>query len=332
MPYDLYLEEDTDIDTLVNNVTNFYHWCASRVLTLDRQYAKEIMNCIGAAQANTDKERAMISIAYHCVSLIDVYWVKKENEDIKYKEINLYDNNLNKAVVDLSLRGKMLTVTNKELAQDLSTGGVFPKAWIRTQEGFKLLKDGGREIVRKELLASAVAQCFDFPQVVYRAADYKGEPVTESDIITSKEYSLVTKMAFDVYACNHDIDSLLFIKELDPIGYYGMNIIDYLVGNTDRHQENWGLLIENSSNKSISLYPIMDFNRSFQAYDTLDGAMCLPEFPAIKSQRETAIEAVKKVGLRQIKDTLDIEKSMNKEESNMFRKRLQLLQNIHDVI
>ena len=24
MPYDLYLEEETDLDTLVNNVTNFY--------------------------------------------------------------------------------------------------------------------------------------------------------------------------------------------------------------------------------------------------------------------------------------------------------------------
>ena len=34
MPYDLYLdvEDDNDIDVLVNNVNNFNHWCASRVL------------------------------------------------------------------------------------------------------------------------------------------------------------------------------------------------------------------------------------------------------------------------------------------------------------
>ena len=27
MPYNLYLEEEEDIDTLVNNITNFYYWC-----------------------------------------------------------------------------------------------------------------------------------------------------------------------------------------------------------------------------------------------------------------------------------------------------------------
>ena len=42
--------------------------------------AKEILNAIGAVQATTDKERAMISIAYHGVSLTDVYWIKADGE------------------------------------------------------------------------------------------------------------------------------------------------------------------------------------------------------------------------------------------------------------
>ena len=55
MPYDLYLEEEgseVDIDTRINNLDNFYHWCASRVLSLDRKYAKEILNSIGAVQGS----------------------------------------------------------------------------------------------------------------------------------------------------------------------------------------------------------------------------------------------------------------------------------------
>ena len=43
MPYNLWLETETDIDSRVNNLNNFYYWCASRVLTLDRKYAKEIL-------------------------------------------------------------------------------------------------------------------------------------------------------------------------------------------------------------------------------------------------------------------------------------------------
>ena len=57
----------------------------------DRQYEKEILNSIGVAQAVTDRDRAEISLSYHCVSLTDVYWVKMQNEDISYKDINLYD-------------------------------------------------------------------------------------------------------------------------------------------------------------------------------------------------------------------------------------------------
>ena len=74
MPYDLYLEDDSlDIDTMINNILNFNHWCASRMLSLDRKYAKEILNSIGVTQAVTDKDRADIALSYHCVSLTDVY-------------------------------------------------------------------------------------------------------------------------------------------------------------------------------------------------------------------------------------------------------------------
>ena len=104
----------------------------------------------------TDRERAHISLSYHCVSLTDVFWVRKQGEGITFKEINLYDNTLNKAVVEISLRGRQMTVTNRELAQDLSTKGCFPKAWIRDKNGFRLLKDGDEEAVERELLASQI--------------------------------------------------------------------------------------------------------------------------------------------------------------------------------
>lgn len=324
MPYDLYLEEEDedDIDILVNNVINFNHWCASRVLSLNRKYAKELLNSIGASQATTDLERAKISLSYHCVSLTDVYWIRQCGEEISFAELNLYDHPLNDAIVELSLKGRQMTVTNHELAPDLSTKGCFPKAWIRGEEGFKLLKDGDKENVKREILASEICQCFDIRQVTYREHIYDGEIVSESDIITSKEYSMVSRMAFDVYACNHDLDTLNVCKEIDPITYYGMNILDYLTGNTDRHPENWGFLIDNRNNQYISLYPLMDFNQCFLSYDSIDGANCQTVLPEHLTQREAAIEAVKHIGLRQIRE-MDMSKFGNmKKEAEMFRLRL----------
>ena len=358
MPYDLYLEPDEtdDIDVRMNNLANFYHWCASRMLTLDRQYAKAIFNSIGVSQATTDQDRARVTLSYHCVSLTDVYWVREHGENITFAEVNLYDHSLNDAVVAISLKGRQMTVTNQELAQDISTGGCFPKAWIREQTDensfginsfdingfdiaasqtrklqsvdnsrFYLLKDGGETVVRRELLASKICRCFAIPQVLYEPYIFENQTVTKSAIFTSKDYSIVTKMAFDIYAANYDLDTLQVCHSLDPVGYYGMNILDYLVGNTDRHVENWGFLIDNRTNKYVSLHPLMDFNQSFLSYDTLDGANCLTVLPERMTQREAAIDAVRHIGLRQIGEVDMAWFGNMEEEEQMFRMRLEEL-------
>ena len=327
IPYDLYLEEDRDFDTLINNINNFNYWCASRVLSLDRKYAKEILNSIGMAQAITDRDRAQISLSYHCVSLTDIYWVKKSDEDISFETINLYDNSLNEAIVPLSLRGKPMTVTNQELAADLSTKGCFPKAWIRRKNDFILLKDGGEDAVKRELLASRLCQCFDFKQVKYEEGFFDGQRVTESRIVTSKKYSIVSRMAFEIYAQNHDLNVLDECLELDKETYFGMNILDYLVGNIDRHPENWGFLVDNQTNDYISLYPIMDFNQSFGSYDTIEGVNCQTVYPERKTQREAAIEAVRQIGLHQIRDVDATIFEDKIEWRDMFFQRLEILKN-----
>ena len=233
-------------------------------------------------------------------------------------------------MVELSLRGKPMTVTNQELAPDLSTKGCFPKAWIRRGKDFILLKDGGDDAVQKELLASRLCRCFDFKQVKYDEDFYDGQKVTQSKIITSRQYSIVSKMAFEIYALNHDLNVLNECLRIDKETYYGMNILDYLVGNIDRHPENWGFLVDNRTNEYVSLYPIMDFNQSFGSYDTIDGANCQTVYPEKKTQREAAIEAVRHVGMHQIKD---IDEEIFEDMTvwkEMFFRRLEELKNAVD--
>ena len=298
MPYDLVLEESDDFDDRINNVTNFYYWCASRMLTLDRTYAKEILNSIGASQSVTDRERAQIALSYHCLSL------------------------LSNALVDIALRGQQMTVTNAHLlANDLSTGGCYPKAWVRKEDSFYLYKDGGQDAVEREVLASKICRCFDCHQVLYEQGMFENEPVSISRIMTSQRYSLVTYAAYDVYCTNHDWNTLDKILELDAHGYYMMNILDYLVGNTDRHWENWGLLVDNETNQPIRLHDLMDFNRAFQ----LDGANCLTVGKRHLSQREAAIEAVRAIGLNQNRNIE--EKTLHKYEmiKKMFLRRMKIV-------
>ena len=305
MPYNLYLETADDLDTRLNNLNNFYYWCSSRVLTLDRRFAKEILSSIGAKQAVTDRDRAAIAISYHGLSLTDVYWIKFNRENVSFADLSLFRHSLSGAFADVSLNGRSLTVQNADLlkpndaAGDIGTQGVAPKAWIRENGTFYLLKNGDECDVKAELLASKIARCFRAESVTYEPSTFEGKPVSRSRIVTSEGESLVSMEAVDVYCVNHELDRDTFVLKKDAYAYHMMNLIDYLVGNTDRHWGNWGFLVDNDTNKLEKLYPLMDFNKSFLAYDTIDGARCQTNAKK-QSQREAAIEAVRAVGLNQI--------------------------------
>lgn len=329
MPYNFYLEKSDDFDGRVNNLNNFYYWCASRVLTLDRKYAKEILRAIGAQQAVTDKDRAMIAVYYHGLTLTDVYWIRAAGEKVQFSDLNLYNHSLSDAFADVSLRGKDITLQNSELlvvkdvAGDVGTLGVAPKAWIRKNDEFFLLKDGDERDVEAELLASKIVGCFDIDYVPYEEDSFDGLKVSKCKIITSVDRSIVPYEFIDVYCVNRELNKLEFVLKKDSYSYYMMNIIDYLIGNTDRHWGNWGFFADNSTNKLQGLYSLMDFNKSFLAYDTVDGALCQTSEERM-TQREAAIEAVKKIGLNQIADIYD-DWFSDEKTKEMFFTRLNVL-------
>lgn len=312
MPFNLYLEETDDPK---NNLSNFYFWCANRTLPSNRQYKDVILKSLNL----TTKEPAQIALLCHCLSLTDVYWVRNSNESITFQDINLYDNYSENLLIDASLLGKQITLQSlKGAIKDLSTDGCFPKAWLKNT----LLKAGNPIAVKNEIIASKICQCFQCSQVIY-----KGELVSISNLFTSKEYSIVSKEAFDIYAVNHDINPIEYILSLDAYSYYMMNILDYLTGNTDRHWGNWGFLIDNQTNTPISLHPLMDFNQAFTAYDSIEGANCLTT-PIPMTQKEAAIEAVQKIGLNQISSINPNWFQHDQQKYEMFLTRLSTLKSI----
>ncbi len=340
LPYNLYLEptEAEDLSARMNNLNNFYYWCATRLLTLDRKYAKEILNSLGIKQAVTDKDRAEVAITYHALCLTDVYWVRELREKATYAEINLYDHSLSDAFVDVALRGRALTAQNAQTlnkydtAGDLATAGLAPKAWIRRNGVFWLLKDGDPREVEAELLASQIARCFDVEQVLYEPESYQGQRVSASRLMTTKESSIVPMEFVDVYAANEGRESMDYVNQLDPRGYHMMNIVDYLVGNTDRHWGNWGFWVDNRTNKMIRLHALMDFNKAFHAYDSVEGAKCLTTKENM-SQKDAAIQAVKAIGLNQVRRLPDdlpasferADKAFHMRLDTMFERRLEIL-------
>lgn len=72
----------------------------------------------------------------------------------------------------------------------------------------------------------------------------------------------------------------------------------------------------------------MDFNQAFHAYDSLEGANCQTVFRKKMTQKEAAIQAVKNIGLNQIKEVRQ-ELFVNLPQYyDMFIMRLKLLRSI----
>ena len=104
-----------------------------------------------------------------------------------------------------------------------------------------------------------------------------------------------------------------------------MNLLDYLIGNTDRHWGNWGFLVDNRTNQPVRLFDLMDLNQTFLAYDTPDGANCITTGNRKMSQREAAVEAVKNIGLNQKDEIKDEWFKGREEEREMFWCRFGIL-------
>lgn len=314
-PYGLYLEPDNpDMD--VDNLLNFYDWCAHRVLTLDRIHAKEILNACGLIQPETTKEKALIALSYHCLSLKDSYWVQGIDEDLDWDKINLFHNSLNDAV-DISLMGKALTLNNiSMIAPDCSTDGVAPKAWIREEaDGLYLHKADipGTNSSEREYVASNILNKLGFDVLHYDLYLRDGIHITRSKCYTTPDMGQVSLS---------DIINMDGFPAVDEYRWDMMNLADYLIGNTDRH---WGnIQFQLIDGKVGELLPLMDFNHAFEA---ILEAKCLPEFyrtKTMRSQSEVAVDIVKKynIDLDKMRQNIDITMSY----SNYICARIDTLQ------
>lgn len=282
LPYGLYMEEGDDFDTRFNNKSNFEHWCASRVLSLDREHAKAILNSCALSQSVTDRDRTEIALKYNCLSLQDFYWVRKSDEE--WDKINLFKNSLSNAVVDIALNGRAATIQNAMLiAPDCSTAGVAPKAWIRKNDSFYLYKGDVDDSVCKEVEASKILQKLNIPVLNYEYEYWNNARVSACKCFTSEELGCVSA---EKYMMDYSLEEMITDE------YYYMNLADFIIGNTDRHWGNWGFMF---NERGITGYmPLMDFNHAFESdMDT----PCIPETLRDKhcTQYEAAIEALKHV-------------------------------------
>lgn len=300
LPFALRKENITFVD--------FIEWASNRTLSIGRSYAKEILNSLRLSQTN----RFAVCKACRGLSLEDSYWIRQDGDKKTWKEVNLFHNPLSLFVTEISLSGTNIHYSmNAEERRnihtpELTTLGASAKGWIRRDDRLFLHKVGKYEIPADQILTA-----LDIPHIHYHISteeeiatylteerkawiDGVGEAVVNSELFTSEKISLVTFEEFQIFFSHYGMNPYSEAEKIDREFYLKMHIADYILNNNDRHEQNWGFLMENETGKLTGFCPLFDHDHTFVNYDNVMSQTTESEM----TLREAAIRAAKELGLK----------------------------------
>lgn len=263
--------------------SEFVEWAMNRTLSLGRSYAKEILNTLRLSQNN----RYAIFKACRGLSLEDSYWVKQDGDYQCWKDVNLFYNSLALFVTEVSLSGR-----NKQFKVDvdirqnihtpeLTTLGASAKGWIRHKDGIYLHKVGKYELPACEILDVLGIEHISYRESteneikLYLSNERKewiqgvGEAIVNSKLFTSEDVALVTFEEFSNFCSIYGLNPYDEARKINPEAYLKMQIADYILNNNDRHEQNWGFLMDNQTGKLIGYCPLFDHDHAFAGYDDI---------------------------------------------------------------
>ena len=259
----------SDMKSLLYNIQMLKTYLSRRVLSLSRTNAKQIYALFRIPQLNDIETRVKICLACMGVSIQDSYWIKPDNSSLKFRDVNIRVNKF-KEIVDISLDGLNPSITVNCINPELTTHGLFRKAWTRYDDGLYLLKSDTHSQninTRMEVLASKILDCFS-NKIECVHYDGRMRNTTYGKIYTSKckSYARETHSAIEAweimeYCQRQGISYRDYILGLST-KVADIGVFDFILSNTDRHTQNYGFFMNNSTGLIEDIIPLFDLNLS----------------------------------------------------------------------
>ena len=219
------------------------------------------------------------------LSLSDQFWLKPYDSDIKYDDINFFDNDFDYTEfmeASLSLNSKTIASGESLKTPNNTTDGMLKKAWVIEDKTRYLLKGGYKnEILQpfNEVLASMICERLGFNHVTYTIDTYKDMVVSKCPCFITKDTELITAYQIRNDMKRHDSieDYEDYVKLLERKGIKdarekleNMYILDFLIMNEDRHLNNFGIIRDVNTLEWLDMAPIFDNGQSLNIQDYND--------------------------------------------------------------
>lgn len=236
---------------------------------------------------NVSSPEELLNKSY-ALSLSDQYWLKEENSNVKWQDINFFTNDFEyEAYLEASLDSSSNLTTSKDKAilrsPNNTTDGMLQKGWI-IENGKRILVKGtytsSREEPFNEWLASQISKRLGFNYCNYFVEwTDKTKLISKCENFVSADEEIIS--AYDVFKSekkpNNINDYEFYIQVLEKHNVPNarknvedMFILDYLMLNTDRHLKNFGVIRNVNTLEWVRTTPIFDTGQSMECDKYLD--------------------------------------------------------------
>lgn len=218
------------------------------------------------------------------IGLTDHYWLRPEDQELNWESINPYENSFRDTIGELQLysSGKPEDSAASSFIPGASLQGELKKKWLIGEDGKRYLVKGNYSIFAQQSINEVIATRIhelqeSMPFASYRIfhidteqgevlgcicenfTDMQTEFISAYDVVSSiKKKNDVSEYESFIQVCqNHGLEEAYVRNFLE----YQI-LTDYLITNTDRHFNNFGILRDTKTLKYMGLAPIFDSGNS----------------------------------------------------------------------
>lgn len=209
------------------------------------------------------------------LSLSDQYWICPHGADIQWEKVNFFHNDFSEDIGNLLFRSRLKNADAIDLTSpDNTSDGVLKKKW-KIIDGKRCLIKGGtmpiNQEVANEVLASRICEHLGIPYVNYRIMELDGERYSVCEDFITGETELVPayRIKCMIKRENHVSDYESYISKVEELGIRDarkrmdmMLVLDFIIANSDRHYNNFGLVRNADTLEWLSVAPIYDSGTS----------------------------------------------------------------------
>lgn len=240
-----------------------------RAIPKNRTYVEKILESQGLT---TNDFKGILDVCMG-LSLNDSYWVTKLNFRGKFEDYNLYENDFSTALAVLAYAGGDSSPIEITTSPEFTTGGMLPKAWRKLDNEIYLFKgsttgfaNAGNEAFA-EYYASQILDAMGLNHVEYELVRWKNIIGCKCKLFTDINTSYVPiGRIVETGGLSPCLDYFKSLSNDDYEYIKSMIAFDCLVYNEDRHFGNFGVLIDNETNKVLKAAPIFDNGNSLFHY------------------------------------------------------------------